>query len=362
LSSGTYEAVYDGTSFKLQGSVAPSQIVSSKQIQSITASVASNALTVSLLPANIDFRSSTLSSGTVTTRVIGSTISVVVPTSATLGSINGILSRIAVLAIDNAGTVEVAVVNTQGGIDLSETGLVSTTAISASATASNVVYSTTARTNVAYRLMGYVESTQATAGTWASAPTDIQGVGGAVNLSAPIFSGTSLATDVPLNVGQTITYDITAQTSYALHIATGDNQLYELSLEIQGSATGSAGTCFLNPNNNTFANFFRFDVTATSGAAVSAGGGYQSAFVLAYNQEVRGADCKISTKTISKWVRGSAYGLVNSPTSYMSMHATHWQAAASSVGVGDTTTAWTSLGTITFPVAATGRIIVRRLA
>ena len=52
------------------------------------------------------------------------------------------------------------------------------TAISAAATAANVIYSTTARTGVAYRVVGYVESTQATAGTWATAPSTIQGYGG----------------------------------------------------------------------------------------------------------------------------------------------------------------------------------------
>ena len=36
-------------------------------------------------------------------------------------------------------------------------------------------YSTTARTSVAYRVVGYVESTQATAGTWATTPSTLQG-------------------------------------------------------------------------------------------------------------------------------------------------------------------------------------------
>jgi hypothetical protein len=40
------------------------------------------------------------------------------------------------------------------------------------------VYSTTARTSLAYRVIGYIESTQATAGTWATAPSTIQGYGG----------------------------------------------------------------------------------------------------------------------------------------------------------------------------------------
>jgi hypothetical protein len=89
-------------------------------------------------------------------------------------------SRIVVLALDNAGTVELAVVNIAGGNDLTETGVISTTAEggSGAADSASTIYSTTARTGVAYRVVGYIESTQATAGTWATAPSTIQGCGG----------------------------------------------------------------------------------------------------------------------------------------------------------------------------------------
>jgi hypothetical protein len=149
-------------------------------IQSITATVAANALTVTLNPTTLDFRSSTLASGTVVTRTIGSAISVTVSSGSTLGTISGIQSRIVVLALDNAGTVELAVVNIAGGTNLTETGLISTTAEggAGAADSASVVYSTAARSNVAYRVVGYIESTQATAGIWATTPSTIQGYGG----------------------------------------------------------------------------------------------------------------------------------------------------------------------------------------
>jgi hypothetical protein len=147
-------------------------------IKPISASVVSNSLTITLNPCSLQFRSSTLSSGTVSNLRVGSSINLVVPSSATLGTVSAVQSRLVVLALNNAGTIELAVVNLSGGVDLSETGLISTTAISAAATAANVIYSTTARTSVAYRVIGYIESTQATAGTWATAPSTIQGVGG----------------------------------------------------------------------------------------------------------------------------------------------------------------------------------------
>lgn len=150
------------------------------KIQPITASVGSNALTLTLNPTSLDFRSSTLGSGTVNTRTVSSAISLVISSGSTLGTINGVASRIVVIAIDNAGTVELAAVNMAGGVNLDETGVISTTAEGGAggADSKTVIYSTTARTNVPYRVVGYVESTQATAGTWVTAPSLIQGYGG----------------------------------------------------------------------------------------------------------------------------------------------------------------------------------------
>ena len=147
------------------------------QIQPISASVAANALTISASALALNFRSTTLGSGTVST-VSGTPANLVVPSTATLGTANGAQSRLIVLVLNNAGTLELAIVNIAGGTNLTETGLISTTAISASSTFASVVYSTTARTSVAYRVIGYIESTQATAGTWVTAPSTIQGVGG----------------------------------------------------------------------------------------------------------------------------------------------------------------------------------------
>ena len=148
-----------------------------KQIQPITASVAANALTLTLNATSLDFRSATLGSGAVNTRTVGSPISLVVPSGATLNTVSGQQSRLAVIAIDNAGTVELAVANIGYSGSLDETGLMTTTAISG-ASSNNGPFSTTARTNVPYRVVGFVESTQATAGTWATAPSTIQGAGG----------------------------------------------------------------------------------------------------------------------------------------------------------------------------------------
>lgn len=165
-------------------------IASDSQLQPISASVGSSALTISASALALDFRSATLGSGTVTS-VTGTPSNLVISSGSTLGTISGQQSRIAVLAINNAGTIELAAVNVAGGVDLSETGLISTTAEggAGAADSASTVYSTTARTNVAYRVIGYVESTQATAGTWATAPSTIQGAGGQALATASLGNG-----------------------------------------------------------------------------------------------------------------------------------------------------------------------------
>jgi hypothetical protein len=159
-----------------------------KQIPTITATVATNILTLGLNPCALDFRSSTASSGATTTRNVTAAISMTVSNGSTLGTSSGALSRFAVLAIDNAGTVELAVVNANTYGLLDERVLISTTAEGGTGTADSgtVIYSTTARTSVPFRVVGYVESTQATAGAYASSPSNIAGT------SSSISTGTVL--------------------------------------------------------------------------------------------------------------------------------------------------------------------------
>lgn len=151
----------------------------STQIQPISASVAANALTISASALSLTFRSTTLGSGALTT-VSGTPANLVISSGSTLGTINATQSDIVVIAINNAGTIELAAVNLSGGVQLDETNLVTTTAEggAGAADSASTVYSTTARTSLAYRVLGIIRSTQTTAGTWATAPSLIQGSGG----------------------------------------------------------------------------------------------------------------------------------------------------------------------------------------
>ena len=168
-----------------------------KQIPTITATVATNILTLGLNACSLDFRSSTASSGATTTRNVTAAISMTVSNGSTLGATNAVLAKLAVLAIDNAGTVELAVVNANLYGLLDERTLISTTAEGGTGTADSgtVIYSTTARTSVPFRIVGYIESTQATAGAYATAPSNIAGMGGAIvpQPTPVITSGTAQA-------------------------------------------------------------------------------------------------------------------------------------------------------------------------
>lgn len=185
-----------------------------RDLQSISASVGSSALTISASALALDFRSATVTSGTVT-RVTGTPANLVISSGSTLGTTSGVQSNVAVLAINNAGTIELAAINLDGGVELNETGVISTTAEggAGAADSATTIYSTTARTNVAYRVLGIVRSTQATAGTWATTPSLIQGIGGESQAGkklypvgiAPVygvrawamFNGTTVGTNAP---------------------------------------------------------------------------------------------------------------------------------------------------------------------
>lgn len=159
----------------------------------LTVTMAANAVTVALKtlagsdpsasdPVSIVFRSATATTGNYAVRSVTAALSVVISSGSSLGTLNNTLSRIYVGALDNAGTVELCVwnpVNTSGLFSVSESDLISTTAEggAGAADSAHVPYSTTARSNVYARYLGYFESTQVTAGTWASAATKIQLMG-----------------------------------------------------------------------------------------------------------------------------------------------------------------------------------------
>lgn len=159
---------------------------------SFTATAAAKALTVALKGTDgnnpsasnivvIPFRSATLTSSIITKRTVTGALSVVLSSGSTLGFTAALAGRIYVWAIDNAGTVELALSRTADIFP--EGNVVSTTAEGGAGAADSaaVMYSTTARASKACRCIGYIEiTTGGTAGEWDNAATKIQVMGAGV--------------------------------------------------------------------------------------------------------------------------------------------------------------------------------------
>lgn len=149
------------------------------QIQPISAGVASNALTLSFQGGQLDFRAASLQSGAPAQAVNVPASSIVVPSGATLGMVSGQASRLVLLAAYNAGSPVLCIANMAGGLQLDETNLISPTTISAGSTSSGAIYSASAvAASSPYRVLGFVDIVETTAGTWASPPSLVQGSGG----------------------------------------------------------------------------------------------------------------------------------------------------------------------------------------
>ncbi len=202
----------------------------------LATSVAANALTIALKQADgstdpttgagsvdIGFRSATSANGNYNERSVTSALSLVISSGSTLGTLNGVAAYLWVYALDNAGTVELAVSQTK----YDEGSIVSTTAEggAGAADSATAIYSTTARSNVPIRLIARLLSTQTTAGTWATAPTE-------VSLSPAVLTPIFLAP---------ITQVITSNTTYNLPTLGGRRPTY-IEVEAVGGGGGGAGS------------------------------------------------------------------------------------------------------------------------
>lgn len=203
-----------------------------QQIQNATLSVslAGNACTVALKtkagtdpsssdPVRVAFRDVSLTSGLYVIRTITAALSVTISSGSTMGTTSAVASRIYAALIDNAGTVELAVwnpVTSTGLVGFSESALLSTTAEGGSGTAdtAGTVYSTTTRSSLAWRLLGFFDSTQATAGTWVTTPTVIQTMGPGVRRTGDSVQVRRSSTSALATPGTTvIPYDDTIPQS-----------------------------------------------------------------------------------------------------------------------------------------------------
>lgn len=147
----------------------------------VTTSLAASAATISLRtkagnapspsdPCKIGFVDTTVNTGFAKVSAIAAT-SITIPSGASLGHQNGTDNYLYVWAINNAGTVELAV---SGAYVFENQSVQSTTAITAGSTSPHVLYSTSARSSKSIRLICRIKSNQATAGTWVTTFSEVQ--------------------------------------------------------------------------------------------------------------------------------------------------------------------------------------------
>lgn len=158
-----------------------------------------------------------------------------------------------------------------------------------------------------------------------------------------------------LQVGEVARIDFTNATSVPLHIATQDGTYYEMHVvpsDPGGESGGAPYKTLVAPNNTNYTDKFVYaEVGRTEADTSTFYSTTADAFII--GQYFSDSVCYIINHTVYKCVKCmiTAYGNPNNyPAVFLT--STNWR---------DTTTTWTSLGTVTFSQASSGRILVKRI-
>jgi hypothetical protein len=234
----------------------------------ITASVAGNNLTIAMKdntgadpsatsPCVVTFPSSTLATGSTVTRTVTAATSLVLNAGSTLGTTSAIPFRIWVTFFDTGSTAVLGasvqtVANTQYPLD--ETGIVSSTACNACATATSagVFYTTAAQTSKSYRIAGFLDwgSGLATAGSYASGPTKIRNFGPGVRKPGESVQKAQASTTVQTS-NSTTTFADTACTATLTPTSAANPVVVTFNTDIFVSAAAEIGLVAVRRNSST---------------------------------------------------------------------------------------------------------------
>ena len=168
------------------------------------------------------------------------------------------------------------------------------------------------------------------------------------------FLNTFVAADAGLNVSDVAIYDFTAQVSMALKLLTATDQMYEIDIFGVSTAVAPGAISYLQVNNTNFATGFTIRQIAAINAV--ANGANTANIDNGFRLEGTGASVLESKLTVyTRTASKKAFGLSASTST------TTGTGAAICIEMQDTTTVWTSLGTIIMPNSWTGRIRVKRV-
>ena len=165
---------------------------------------------------------------------------------------------------------------------------------------------------------------------------------------------TNVSEDYLLKVGEEAYISFNNVSSIPLRIATTNDTFYELHLLNSNPGTNSNilyGRVRLFPNNTVYNNF-RVSVIYRSSA------GHATIYYLEDPGFTIGASFFVAIAWIINRKQYKNVRAVSNLYGWGGYYPLYWEA---STDWGDTTTEWTSLGTIVYPNRASGEIIVRRL-
>lgn len=149
------------------------------------ASVGSSALTIALKgadgndpsasnPVIIPFRNVTAATGTPSFLTVTAATSIVISSGSTLGMTSGVAATLAIVGFNDGGTFRLGLINPL--VRPLNDGIASSTAEggAGAADSAGVIYTGTAVASKAMTVLGYATVTEATAGTWATAPATLK--------------------------------------------------------------------------------------------------------------------------------------------------------------------------------------------
>ncbi len=170
------------------------------------------------------------------------------------------------------------------------------------------------------------------------------------------YNGNNFTQDYMLQVGEEAVYDFTNATQVPLKIATQNGMKYQLLLftdENAGNSGGVNSPIYFYPNNTTYSNAFAYREIICGDNNIFGGNSLTySAFCI--GMAFSFLTLLIQNYTKQKGITGQELKWGTQPHFAVTIHfSCSWL---------DTTTQWTSLGTVVFPQSTTGQILVRRLA
>lgn len=176
------------------------------------------------------------------------------------------------------------------------------------------------------------------------------------NVQLPVLDNTGVATDRVLPVGGTAVINATSLTTIPLRIATATDQIYQILMFGTYVANTGAVNTYLQINNTNYTpgQFTVRQIASsqnTAEAAVTAETIVSGFRLEAVGASVYTSDAIVCTKTTAK------------RCNVKSSSTTSTRSSVATIGLewSDTTTPWTSLGTIILPNAWTGQVVIKRI-